>query len=629
MRKNLWQWLVLATVALLLLGLAAGCEDSSDDTDGDQVKTDGDKSDGDIQPDGDSGPDGDQIDGDAEVTDGDTESPDGDVEATDGDTESPDGDGEVCTTKGTISGLVITTKELAAFDRTVKVYSTNPFKDKNAVAIYEKKLAGQTATKKFRITEDGDLDAPAEQESAAEQEVVAEVEAEVEAEAEVVVEQEIETLDGDAPTEAENETVVTDGDTTPDLPVSEAYEFKNLNQGQYYVMLFVNINNDTDTDNDEVSVFPDPVAIVPCDPISQDRTNIDLYGGVQNPEWGSIEGELHVAEAFRDKRIVVVAAQQKPSGLEFWPSSADFLAGNAGSETRHFNLRNINQGDFWVAAIVDIPKEELEQGDQLIYISPYSPYSISIADGFTPPTIVTNAVFYVGMADPALGSVRGTITLPAAVADGAMGVYLFDYNNILQPRSWTYVKKTDTDTSFEYVVGNLTEVPSGEEGRFWVAGFFKIDNEHLTTQLWPTALEIKLSEAGKKDYADVNFNLAITELKGTVSLVSATAGDLANLKKARLFLAKSDGSNKLGGGVDVTLGDIVSDARSADYTIWPAQGGDWWTILAIDSNNDNKIDGNDLWCYDSTDVFTLDGTQRLASKNISIYRDKCQAPPTK
>lgn len=397
-----------------------------------------------------------------------------------------------------------------------------------------------------------------------------------------------------------------------------AYSFVNLASGQYYIMLAVDVNNNDDNSDDVVSVYPDKVSLVITDPVLKDLADVDVYAGVQNESWGSVSGTLYIAEDYRNKRIIVVAAQELPEGgIDFWPSSADFTEMDTGGETRPFALMNLTDGSYYVIAFADMGAGS---DPQLVpFISPYGPYEVvtSSADRKN----YTGEVFYLGMDDPTIGSISGAITFPVAIPEdkkGLMGVYLLAYEDNVEVRSMTFVEWEEGETVYDYKVPNLVE-----QSDFWVAGFYKMDDDHLSLDFWSDPLHINLSVPEEKDWTGIDFEMAITELSGTVTLTGAPA-DYTN---GNIFLTAYDGSGEIGGWVLVELpGEPTERSQQIPYTIYPAIGGSWTLTLAITGEGDSYP--GDKWCY-LTSELVVDGTQFTMDAGATefIYDTHCVDAP--
>jgi len=115
--------------------------------------------------------------------------------------------------------------------------------------------------------------------------------------------------------------------------------------------------------------------------------------------------------------VVTVALAKKADGtFEPWPTAADFTPAQQGSETRAFELDNLGTAKYRVMAFAQF----LKNGPYVGYPSPYGPYNVSATQ-----MDYSGEVFYIGVADPAWGSVSGTIKIPGTVSGGRA-----------MPRSW-------------------------------------------------------------------------------------------------------------------------------------------------------------------------------------------------
>ncbi len=383
------------------------------------------------------------------------------------------------------------------------------------------------------------------------------------------------------------------------------YTFQDVSAGQYYLILYVDVNNNDDSSDDVAAVYPDKVSVVPDDPALS--AGIDIYIGIQSQDRGQIAGSLYLPEAFRDKEVVVVAAEVKASGeMEPWPSAVHFTE-TVATDPRPFALQNLTEGKYHVLVFVTVTDGDAPES----FISPYGPYEIK-AGSMTHD----GEVFYVDQADPNLGSVTGTITLAGAAPVGTLGVYLYDFENTIEPVSWAFVEMTENVTEYQYTVSNLVE-----QDDFWIAGFYQMDEDHISLDFWAETLDIT---SEKKDWTDIDFSIAVTELSGTISIASEATADTF----ARMFLWSGPAENRFGGGVDVLLPPSAAGLRAVDYAIYPAHDGTWIPVLAIDTDGNGVDPYTDNWCYNETNTITIDGSQLTASFNFNVDAGTCGAPPT-
>ena len=122
----------------------------------------------------------------------------------------------------------------------------------------------------------------------------------------------------------------------------DPYLFDELDNGYYYLSVSIDVDNDDDPSNDQIAVHPEKVLLVVNDDLVRDRTDIDIYAGVQAEGAGRISGTLHVSAALRDKAIFVAVTQHLPSGeVEAWPSAVDITPAAPASESRPFSLNSL------------------------------------------------------------------------------------------------------------------------------------------------------------------------------------------------------------------------------------------------------------------------------------------------
>ena len=427
------------------------------------------------------------------------------------------------------------------------------------------------------------------------------------------------------------------------------YQFTDLPQGRYFLMVRADVGENDDLDDDISAVYPDKVAVVPSDPNSRNLTGIDMYLDVQNPSWGSLGGTLYVHEKFQGQRITVVASQELPNvngnptgeeqtRLQVWPSCMGIVDTVEGQGTYDFSCGNLTSGTYYLVALIDMEGVDLgldgdaDTNNTAPWAVAYPHGSFEIDVDVVAKRSYQGIDFYLGAKDPRLGSISGKVAVSASVPGGTLGVYLFrTEGKEAKPVSATIVEKNDVDKVYDYQVVNL--FPNIE---FWVAGFYldkKDDKDRVAVEFLPDKYMLDFSIPSKKDLTGLNMTIPVTELSGKVTVKNAPGG----FEKMRILLVRFelDGLTlkvaELGGGTDgAQLGPVSNSKREADYVIYPARGGEWTPVVVLDVDN-NGLDGKDRWCYEMTALipktFQLNGSQLTATKDVSLDYNWCYNPP--
>ena len=383
---------------------------------------------------------------------------------------------------------------------------------------------------------------------------------------------------------------------------------------QYYLMLHIdkNDNGEIEIAQDVFGVYPDPVVVVADDPQLRERTGIDLYVGIQKPEWGGITGDLHLSPAYKDKTLILWAGQRKPNpndpdAVETWPSSIHYT--EAGEVERSFKLQNLTSGDYVVVALAIGDESE----PWLVYESPYSPYAINIETG---PKTVADEVFYIGVADPARGSISGDITLPKSMEGGTLTLWVISGEEVqpadpaeeptvqYEPETTLLVQKDNTNVSFPYTIGNLKD-----QCEVLLLAVFE-DAEHQFSSFysaalwpWPKNISIDFATDATKHHQGLDIDIPITKMTGTLTInhPDFQAPDPTPVW-AWAFLADVEfdneaapteilGASAYGGFAEV---NFEGTAAGAAYTMFPVKGGAWNYLVVVGTDPEDPINGR--WC---------------------------------
>jgi hypothetical protein len=418
----------------------------------------------------------------------------------------------------------------------------------------------------------------------------------------------------------------------------KAFALTDVPTGRYYMWAYIDVSNDTDASNDVFNVYPRVLTLVAQEPDLRDITGADIYIDAPNPELGSIAGTLHSSAYYQEKRITMVTSrvieQEKAATVEYWPSSVEFI--EPGAAERDYALYNLPDGAYYTFAYVPTGEETAP----LAYGSPYDALEIIVAEEAKKD--YADEHFYLGVADPAFGSISGTISLPTAV-EGELGVYVFSSKveedvTSVEPLALILVKNDGVSTNFPYTIGNL-----GNQTDIWVAGGIQLDAEHLALGYHSESLSINLAVPAEKDLLGKNMSIPITELSGTVTVSSESDPGWARVVLADMSVNILENPmitvNDFGGGTDVPLSAPSRGTMSGDYTMFPVKGGSWSVVVVLDTDAVEGISDQDQWCFQWSDKkglapkITIDGTQlEITGQNISVDTSLaggwlCSAPP--
>lgn len=420
--------------------------------------------------------------------------------------------------------------------------------------------------------------------------------------------------------------------------VEEEYSFEDLPAGVYYVWVYIDVNNNDDETDDVFAVYPQYVKIDPANENYRDRSDVNMFVDTSNDDLGSISGTLHLAPAYQTKRILVVTTEYETTNPEFWPNSVTFTE-PAASETRTYNNTNLTNGTYYTMLYV---YPSADNPVPLAYRSPYDSLKIDVEDNTKKD--YTDQHFYMGIADPNFGSISGNLILPTAI-DGEIGVYLFASNQSEEVKTSAeensqtllLLSNDGTSTSFPYTVGNLKS-----QDEVWVGGYINLDEDHIGMGYYlPEDLENPLSIDldGTKDLTGIDFEVAITEMSGTLSVTHDKAPVMVKLALVDIELDIPNVTvNSIGGVATVTIEDPTAPIVE-DYTMFPTYGGEY-TIMAViytekdtakteDGDVDDEEETPSLYdetsCYKVTndllpipETMTVDGTQRNVTQNINL-----------
>lgn len=375
--------------------------------------------------------------------------------------------------------------------------------------------------------------------------------------------------------------------------LERVYAFTGVESGRYYIRVLVNVGNNDDLLDDVFAVHHEVLTLIVEDEALRVKTGVDIYVAGSDPDLASISGKLHLSAVYQDYRKLVLFSEKKVGAADFWPGSITFVEPQAGVGQVDYKCGSLSAGDYFITVYVLVADEV-----PLVYPSPRAtvavdPDQIGLKD-------ITGQDFYLGLADADFGSIQGTIRLPAPTA-GEMGIYVFaniDEGVQTEPQALVMVKNDGTLSNIPYTVGNLVT-----QEEIWVAGFLRIDEEHITFAYHDpgeTALAIDLDNPAKKNLYSKNLDLAITEMTGTLTVSYSTEPALARLVLVELDEGLIDLVPEIvayGGGVDVELSSSRGSV-SGDYVMFPVAGGNKWaTFVYLDTDGTEGITPDDVICY--------------------------------
>jgi|GEM_PF-6096323 len=382
----------------------------------------------------------------------------------------------------------------------------------------------------------------------------------------------------------------------------ETYQFDELEEGIYYLWVYIDVNNNDDEDDDVFAVFPEYIKIDPTKDNFKDRTDADMFVDAQNADLGSISGTLHLSPAYQGKRIMVVTSEFDTTNPEYWPNSVYFTEAS-NSETRTYTNTNLTNGSYYTMLYV-FPGEG--NPIPLVYRSPYDALEIDVDNNAKKD--YTDQHFYLGVADPNFGSISGTLNLPVAIA-GEIGVYIFatdnsDTNVAFKNQDSQVILMLDNDetsTAFNYTVGNLKT-----QEEIFVAGFINLDEDHIGLGYHDpgeTPLSIDLNVT--KDLTGIDMDVAITEVSGLLSVTHSKAPAMVRIALADMDVTIDGIQLKTevygyGGATDVVFDESGKASASKEYTMFPTYGGEFAIVAVVYTEKDGvttESDYDETWCY--------------------------------
>lgn len=399
------------------------------------------------------------------------------------------------------------------------------------------------------------------------------------------------------------------------------YQFTGIESGRYYLRVLVDVGNNEDLLDDVFAVYAEVVTLIAEEEDLRVKTGINIYIDGGDPDLGSISGNLFLSAAYQDYRKMVLFSEKKVGEADFWPACLTFVEPQAGQGQVAYSCGSLPESAYFMKVYVLVANE-------LPLVHPSPREAVAVDPSQAELKDITGQDFYLGLADTDFGSIQGSIRLPAPTA-GEMGIYVFaniDDGAATEPQSLVMVKNDGTLTSIPYTVGNLVT-----QDEIWVAGFLRIDEEHITFayhEPGETALSIDIDDPGKKNLYSKNLDLAITEMTGTLTVTYNQEPALARLVLVELDEGLIDLVPEIvayGGGVDVELSSGGRGSVSGDYVMFPVVGGNKWaTFVYLDTDGTEGITPDDIICYQDKPLIgdrptiSVDGT-KLDVSNVNVH----------
>ncbi|MFN7133141.1 MAG: chitobiase/beta-hexosaminidase C-terminal domain-containing protein, partial [Myxococcales bacterium] len=232
------------------------------------------------------------------------------------------------------------------------------------------------------------------------------------------------------------------------------WTFTVTSSGVYHLLAWLDANDSNRVDPGDLYAAPakSPVVIDVADPLKWGAEGLDIYVGLGDPDFGSVRGTVHLAPRLASQPVTVVL-MDRPFGKPDAKVLAFASAGTPDPQGRAaYVLYSLKSGEGYLAAVVDVGADGDEANNEY-GVHPGNPVVVALDD----PAKKDHTIdLWVGVQNPALATISGTLHLSAAYAGGGITVHATEgpvEDAVI--RSSVRVTKNDTDSTFSYTLPNL------------------------------------------------------------------------------------------------------------------------------------------------------------------------------
>jgi hypothetical protein len=346
-----------------------------------------------------------------------------------------------------------------------------------------------------------------------------------------------------------------------------------LGSGSFYVIAGVDVGADGSAANDIMAASPaGPFELDPAVEGKKQATGAEIWLGLADPERGSIEGNIMLGEQYRTLRPYLFVFDRQPAeGVE---PVAVTLAEPANAEGRTSYIATVdNTAGYHVYAALDPAGDGLGTDDDIWTAHPTNPVAVMVED--PEKRHATGIDFWIGMQNPELAHLSGTLALSAPLPTGTAFVALLDAP-VGQHRRIVGYQPVDISaggTTFAY---EMLNVPFGT----WYP-VAVVENAAGKQALGVRQAAVVLSTTAPSAGA-VDFTVGVGLVKGRITVIDETAayGEV-------LVLLVPAGTSRAVAGEWFPLGLPDSTGRrTGNYELFGAPEGTFDMYAILDKNND-------------------------------------------
>jgi uncharacterized protein (DUF2141 family) len=376
-----------------------------------------------------------------------------------------------------------------------------------------------------------------------------------------------------------------------------AYAFGNLSKGKYRVVALANVGADEDQNND---VFAWALDEADVDGAVKDKATakVDVFLGMSDPRRTSVRGVLHVAPEYKDLAMVVAAIRGRANSAgEVVAAVTPDAPGSDG--TRAFGLHNLEDGDYTIFAVADVGSDSDSRNNDFAFSSK----NLVLVERLRGEE-VNGVDLWLGVGDPDMGAIAGTISLTAALPGAELRVIGFREDPGVVGDPGVVALRRVTPGSAAGMPYRLDTLP---KGTYYIAAVIE-DAEGASNFRWhftgthdPAAIDpvgqdvadpIQVDPAGVEGAKEVtvDFALGVGRVGGDITVTNS-------LERVKSFAVLATQGTELMGStiVDLPAADAadLNAARTVSYQVFGLEDGAYDIVCVPDCSGDGAF-GDEL-----------------------------------
>jgi hypothetical protein len=296
--------------------------------------------------------------------------------------------------------------------------------------------------------------------------------------------------------------------------------------------------------------------------------------------YGSISGKILISDDLKKWKSIVILFNKEPventDPIGAWQYS-DLVKDPS---TGIYKISNLPEGNYWLYVIVDVGNTGNMQG---AYASQYAKNPVTIDTDNPSLKDLTGVDIYVGLDDPALGSISGTIHVGEDIAELPISLCVFDQmpGEGTSPKACILAVIDKTTKTGKFLIGNLMTAT------YYLIAIVDKDppgfgDEDMMT-LVPGTFEIDILVPAKKDIKDVEI---------WINVQDPSSGSISGKVT---FLEQPDKSIFIGASIQMPQPNMLPDVFTMiqpetgklvyEYTLMNVKKGSYYVFAGLEEDN--------------------------------------------